>query len=196
MLDVGKESRLIFAVGLHSHDHGTKIVVKLVNETNGEEQIVAQDQHYNNNMQVWRYMKKPIALRHGHRIDVECTYNTMDMDKPLLNGRGTNEEMCLVFLAVYPSITVRKCFSSPLSPWSWGADTFGWNVLQKNGSIVSPVFVGGRIYNNVPAYQPLLNKYMWENRYARVRSFERAGEIGRHMYQCTFNNGSERSGQL
>ena len=57
------------------------------------------------------------VLHSGTRLDVECTLNTMDMSKPLLNGLKTQEEMCVAFLLIYPKISVSTCNSMSDSAW-------------------------------------------------------------------------------
>ena len=80
-----------------------------------------------------RYLPEPIEIPEGHRVDVECTYNTMDMNKPLTNGEGTQDEMCLAFLFVSPRPPMSTCVSKSFNAALWGARNMGWNVNSSNG---------------------------------------------------------------
>ena len=80
-----------------------------------------------------RYLPEPIEIPEGHRVDVECTLNTMDKNRPLTNGQSTQEEMCLAFLVVSPRPPMSGCFSSSLNSALWGARNMGWNVNPFNG---------------------------------------------------------------
>ena len=57
----------MFATMLHTHVHGTQVVLRLMNETTGKEiRTIDQDLNYDFNFQEIRYLKEPVELPKGH----------------------------------------------------------------------------------------------------------------------------------
>lgn len=49
----------------------------------------------------------------GDGLITECTYSTIERDKPTLGGYSTKEEMCLAFVLHYPRTQLAGCYSIP-----------------------------------------------------------------------------------
>lgn len=49
----------------------------------------------------------------GDALVTECTYSTIDRQKPTLGGYSTKEEMCMAFVIYYPRTELASCNSMP-----------------------------------------------------------------------------------
>ena len=91
-----------------------------MNATTGKEiRAITDDPSYDFNNQKVRYLKKPIKLLPGHRIDVECNYETTDRKNPVVSGLESSDEMCLAFLHIYPRVSLKTCWSYTLVPMNF-----------------------------------------------------------------------------
>ena len=199
---VDEKAPTIFALTFHGHTYTTKIVVRLVNEKTGrEKQIIMEDSNFEFSYQRPHYLKQPITIPPNHRIVIECTRNTMNRQITLLEGVATEDEMCEVFAGIYPRLTAWKCKSISTNAATWGHRHLEWktkskwtrnegrfrgkySTLKKYSTLLSPVIVNGRLYQNVSTIEPLLNAEFWLGKDSRVRSFERDGATEPYTYLC------------
>uniref|UniRef100_A0A673CC00 Monooxygenase, DBH-like 1, like n=1 Tax=Sphaeramia orbicularis TaxID=375764 RepID=A0A673CC00_9TELE len=99
----------VFAVLLHTHLAGRKVRVGHFRQ---EKQIdfLGVNENYNFEMQEIVSLGKTKTIKMDDKIQVECTYNTVNRTGM---GHGTSDEMCLAFLFYYPAINVTTCISHP-----------------------------------------------------------------------------------
>ncbi|XP_029639774.1 DBH-like monooxygenase protein 1 isoform X2 [Octopus sinensis] len=98
----------MFAVLLHAHLAGRKIRVRHIR--NGKLlPDVMYDENYDFNYQELRYMKKESFLSQGDILQTECVYDTTQRTKFTKGGLGTEEEMCLAFILIYPRTKLKYC---------------------------------------------------------------------------------------
>ncbi|XP_017770957.1 PREDICTED: MOXD1 homolog 1 [Nicrophorus vespilloides] len=102
----------VVSVLMHSHLAGRKMKLRHVR---GEKELlpIAQDNHYDFNFQQSRRLSHGVNILPGDSLITECTYSTMDRNKPTLGGYSTSEEMCLAFILHYPRTDLAECFSMP-----------------------------------------------------------------------------------
>ncbi|ODM90062.1 hypothetical protein Ocin01_16621, partial [Orchesella cincta] len=95
---------------VHLHLAGKKI--RLRHFRNGVElPIIAEDNHYDFNYQQSRQLKNELVILPGDELITECEYQTKDVDKYIIGGLATNQEMCQVFFFYYPRIPLSQCTS-------------------------------------------------------------------------------------
>ena len=83
---------------------------------------ILADEHYDFNFQVMQKLSQETVILPGDELMVECEYNTIDRSKATFGGLETTDEMCLVFLVVYPkpqmartsSVATIKTFTTAL----------------------------------------------------------------------------------
>ncbi|CAI9727121.1 DBH-like monooxygenase protein 1 [Octopus vulgaris] len=98
----------MFAVLLHAHLAGRKIRVRHIR--NGKLlPDVMYDENYDFNYQETRYMKKETILLKGDILQTECVYDTTQRTKFTKGGLGTEEEMCLAYIQIYPRTKLKSC---------------------------------------------------------------------------------------
>ena len=79
---------------LHTHVHGTQVVVRMMNDTTGKEiRTIDQDLNYDFNFQETRYLKEPIELLPG--ISTVIIENELQHSLFLLRIMYA---LCLIFL--------------------------------------------------------------------------------------------------
>ena len=71
------------------------------------------DEHYDFNFQVSQRLSQETVILPGDELMVECEYNTIDRSKTTFGGIETTDEMCLVFLLVYPKPQMAVTSSRP-----------------------------------------------------------------------------------
>jgi hypothetical protein len=110
-----------------------------VRESDGVEvKRILQDLSYDFNFQEVKVLPDLIEIPPGHSLHVECTYNTMSYQKPVLGGEGTTDEMCMVFLWHYPiNSKALWCMSQPTFPiYEFAARELEWKTKSINSSLV------------------------------------------------------------
>lgn len=55
----------------------------------------------------------PVVVRPGDELRTTCTFNSEGVDRTTFFGKGTHDEMCLVFIKYYPKqkARIQKCLS-------------------------------------------------------------------------------------
>lgn len=107
-----KDGINVVSVMLHSHLAGRKL--KLRHVRGGKElPPLAQDDHYDFNYQQSRTLSQATTILPGDGLITECSYSTVNRDKPTLGGYSTSEEMCLAFVLHYPRTELAGCYSIP-----------------------------------------------------------------------------------
>ena len=74
---------------------------------------ILADEHYDFNFQVSRRPSQETVILPGDELMVECEYSTIDRSKTTFGGLETTDEMCLVFLFVYPRPQMARASSEP-----------------------------------------------------------------------------------
>ena len=54
---------------------------------------------------------KPVKVYPGDRIVTTCHYDSTGRDRPIRNGEGFLDEMCIPFVTYYPQINIKWCAS-------------------------------------------------------------------------------------
>jgi len=158
-----------------------------MNDTTGAEVLtIIEDSSYDFNFQEIRYLKDPIQLLPGHRIDVECTYETNNRDAPVVNGLGTKQEMCLVFLYHYPKVSLKTCWSDSWYYSDIMGKHFGWS-LDRDLRINSSVMVEKKDYIGEWYNAPLLDPNFWRSNESRAKKMERLGEENPYFSSCRYS---------
>uniref|UniRef100_A0A1B8XY04 DOMON domain-containing protein n=1 Tax=Xenopus tropicalis TaxID=8364 RepID=A0A1B8XY04_XENTR len=94
------------------HAHLTAHGIRLLHYRNGTHiGSLGEDKSYDFGFQQIRYFPKPIDIKMGDQIVVECTGSTMDRDSVTYGGPSSLNEMCLGFLFYYPNIPIATCWS-------------------------------------------------------------------------------------
>ena len=111
---IPKEGVNIICGGLHTHLAGTKIALRHIRD-GVEQKIPFEDNHYDFNYQIFRYLPEEITVLPGDELLTDCYYNTMDRTEPTFGGEATHEEMCLTFVRYYPRTAQgwSDCVSDP-----------------------------------------------------------------------------------
>lgn len=96
----------------HSHLVGIRIRLRIFR---GDEELepIAIENAYDFDYQNFLHLQTERVLKRGDRLVTECDYNTLNRKEETLGGLATENEMCIVFLTVYPKFAVRKCGSHP-----------------------------------------------------------------------------------
>uniref|UniRef100_UPI00358E70E6 DBH-like monooxygenase protein 1 n=1 Tax=Myxine glutinosa TaxID=7769 RepID=UPI00358E70E6 len=100
-----------FASLLHSHLAGTAMRLRKISG-NGSISLVTEDKAYDFNFQENRFFPKPIPIRKGETLLIDCIYNTETRSNVTTGGFHTEEEMCIAYLHYYPRITLARCRSN------------------------------------------------------------------------------------
>jgi hypothetical protein len=88
----------VWGVGPHMHKRGRTLRVEY---TQGAEETCMVDvQNWNFHWQGLGLFEKPLTGTGGGTLSIRCGYDTTMDTMPILNGEGTDEEMCLNFLYV------------------------------------------------------------------------------------------------
>ncbi|ODN00137.1 hypothetical protein Ocin01_06550 [Orchesella cincta] len=95
---------------VHMHLAGKKI--RLRHFRNGVElPVIAEDNYYDFNYQQSRTLKNELLILPSDEMVVECEYHTTDVDKYIIGGLATHQEMCQVFFFYYPRVPLAQCMS-------------------------------------------------------------------------------------
>ncbi|CAD5112484.1 DgyrCDS1700 [Dimorphilus gyrociliatus] len=125
----------IFAILLHSHLKGVALKVRHFRD-DIELKPLVEDKTYDFNLQEYRPFKKIKKFKKGDRLMLECIYNTLDEEKPVLGGLSSKEEMCLAFVMYYPRLSISRCETMP-DPGilgqinKWGKEEVDWSDKSK-----------------------------------------------------------------
>ncbi|KAL1497332.1 hypothetical protein ABEB36_008314 [Hypothenemus hampei] len=140
-----KDGINVVSVMLHSHLAGRKL--KLRHIRGGKElQPLAQDNRYDFNYQQSRKLSQDTKLLPGDGLITECTYSTLERNKPTLGGYSTREEMCLSFVLYYPRTDLAGCYSIP--PVKYFFENLGVKEFYgKNMSEVELALLEGQMDN-------------------------------------------------
>ncbi|KAH1015716.1 hypothetical protein HUJ04_007058 [Dendroctonus ponderosae] len=107
-----KDGINVISVMLHSHLAGRKLKLRHI-RAGKELQPLAQDERYDFNYQQSRALSQDTTILPGDGLITECTYSTLNRNKPTLGGYSTREEMCLSFVMYYPRTELSGCYSIP-----------------------------------------------------------------------------------
>ncbi|ODM89886.1 hypothetical protein Ocin01_16794 [Orchesella cincta] len=95
---------------LHMHLAGKRI--RLRHFRNGVElPVIAEDNYYDFNYQQSRTLKNELVILPSDEMVVECDYHTTNVDKYIIGGLATHQEMCQVFVFYYPRVPLAQCTS-------------------------------------------------------------------------------------
>ncbi|KAA0192044.1 hypothetical protein HAZT_HAZT001912 [Hyalella azteca] len=113
---------------LHAHLLGRAVTLRHIRDGKELPPILA-DHHYDFNYQQKRQLAKEVTILPGDHLIVTCSYDSTHRLQPTFvktcllysintknGGLSTNEEMCLVYLTVYPRPALSKCQSEPDMP--------------------------------------------------------------------------------
>jgi hypothetical protein len=98
----------VWGVVPHMHLHGTEIKVE-IRHANGTTDCAVDIPQWNFHWQQFYYYKKPTKVVGGDVVHLECTFDNMQADEPIINGmqmpsgpltwgEKTTDEMCLSYL--------------------------------------------------------------------------------------------------
>jgi len=117
----------------HMHTIGTKFVGRHILENGTELEPLVMDLTYDFDLQETRPFATKRRLMPGDQFRVECTTNAASRDTYTIGGEGTNDEMCLMYMLVYPPPDLTACLSTT-------GQTFVGNLLL-NGAFGAPLTV-------------------------------------------------------
>eukprot|EP00731_Ephydatia_muelleri_P014962 Em0008g682a len=103
---------------LHTHRAGIKITLRHMrwNKTCGAYQElppIDQNLQYDFNFQQFTMLPYSVTVLPGDLLEVDCIYNTMNLNNVTLGGEATTDEMCLSFPVYYPRNGFTSCVSTP-----------------------------------------------------------------------------------
>ncbi|XP_065840799.1 DBH-like monooxygenase protein 1 [Oscarella lobularis] len=102
----------INVVGVTLHAHTAATAMKLGHIRNGKQlPYLDRNDHYDFNYQNAYYLPQPIKLLPGDILETVCNYSTEGRTKVTIGGLGTQDEMCLAFVMVYPAPKFSICLS-------------------------------------------------------------------------------------
>jgi hypothetical protein len=102
----------IFASGLHAHNAATSLRARHIDIDGNEYPYIDVNWNYDFNYQQSNMLNEGIIFNYGDSIILECYYQTMDKSNWTYGGEATTDEMCMMFLYVYPKPYTRYCASS------------------------------------------------------------------------------------
>ncbi|XP_064213511.1 MOXD1 homolog 1 [Tribolium castaneum] len=141
-----KEGIHVVSVMLHSHLAGRKLKLRHI-RAGRELPPLAQDEHYDFNYQQSRALSQDVIILPGDGLVTECTYSTLNRNKPTLGGYSTKEEMCLAFVLHYPRTQLAGCYS--MSPIKYFFKNLGVNKFYgKNMEEIENIFLHGEAETN------------------------------------------------
>eukprot|EP00105_Crassostrea_gigas_P028554 XP_011450241.1 PREDICTED: dopamine beta-hydroxylase-like [Crassostrea gigas] len=102
----------IFGATNHMHLLGTR--GKVEHFRSGKRVgVITNDTHYTYHSPVQNSFDTPVVVRPGDELRTTCTFNSEGVDRTTFFGKGTHDEMCLVFIKYYPKqkARIQKCLS-------------------------------------------------------------------------------------
>ena len=115
-----------FSSALHAHQVGNYLEAWLIRDGDVVGNLGVEDP-YDFNFQRFLPLPQEMELRPGDVVRLVCTYNTMSRDTCTHGGDGSQDEMCLHFMAVYPATGVAQAaviesnfqvaLSNPVDAW-------------------------------------------------------------------------------
>ncbi|CAH1109625.1 unnamed protein product [Psylliodes chrysocephalus] len=140
---IPKEGINVVSVMLHSHLAARKMKLRHVRGLK-ELTPLAEDNHYDFNYQQSRVLSQDIPILPGDGLITECTYSTLNRNKPTLGGYSTQEEMCLAFILHYPRTPLAGCYSMP--PVKTFFENLGIKEFyEKNMGEIEKVLLEGKV---------------------------------------------------
>jgi len=119
----------IISTALHSHGIGASLGIRHVRD-GVELPPVEYNPSYDFNFQQTVPHFNPIQLLPGDEFIMECWYDSTSRTVTTYGGESTREEMCMVFMYVYPKIDLNVCGSGysfqQMSAWKQGAIDRGY----------------------------------------------------------------------
>ena len=119
----------VFASMLHAHTNGIALQLRHVRD-GVELEPIDTNWNYDFDYQNLVSVSDGIEILPGDDLILDCYYNTSDQDDTVFAGESTNEEMCFVFLYVYPKPELRECQSrflgNEFSIWYTQAQNLGF----------------------------------------------------------------------
>jgi len=109
----------IFAIGLHTHLTGRGVYVRHVRK-GVELPEIGRDDHYDFNFQEYHSLRREVTVLPGDSLTTVCKYRTGANQTN--GGLGTDNEMCLSFLAYYPKMKLTGCLSNYEPAWEKFSD--------------------------------------------------------------------------
>ena len=103
----------IYSVLLHSHLAGVQMRLRHIAANGTELPPVAEETAYAFNYQQTRTLQRPVLVRPGDQLLVECRYDTRHRRNVTFGGLSAENEMCLAFVSYYPRVPLTICWSSP-----------------------------------------------------------------------------------
>jgi len=100
---------------LHMHTIGVGMKTQLVRANGTEMPLIDDDQHYDFNLQTYEAIE-PVQMYPGDQLITTCTYDGTGRAERTLGGEGTDAEMCLHYLMVWPKPTISGCLSTGSRP--------------------------------------------------------------------------------
>jgi hypothetical protein len=64
---------------------------------------IGREDAYRYEAQYTRRFEKEISIKHGDVLTGNCVFNSMDRTEVTVGGPGSQDEMCINFLLVYPA---------------------------------------------------------------------------------------------
>jgi len=115
-----------FSTALHAHQVGNYVEAWLIRDGVVICSLGTEDP-YNFNFQSFQPLPQEAELRVGDVVRLVCTYNTMSRDTCTYGGDGSQDEMCIHIMAVYPATGVaqtvviesnfEEALSEPVAAW-------------------------------------------------------------------------------
>ena len=99
---------------LHAHLTARKMTLRHIRD-GIEQKTPFEDNHYDFNYQIFRYLPEEITVLPGDELITECRYNTEDRTEATFGGEGTLDEMCATYVRYYPKLVEgwSECSSNP-----------------------------------------------------------------------------------
>ena len=118
----------VFATSLHEHTTGVGAVLRHIR--NGVElKPIDKNEDYDFNYQEYVRQVNETVILPGDDLILECNYSTTSKSAFIAAGESTGEEMCMVFMMVYPKPVINRCNSQHKQA---KVEAF-WNDANSNG---------------------------------------------------------------
>jgi hypothetical protein len=85
--------QLIMGVRAHMHKLGSEMYINREGEDGSD--CLVRIERYDFDWQRSYFLKEPVPLLPGDKLDVRCVYDTTSADGTVTWGEGTEDEMCL-----------------------------------------------------------------------------------------------------